>query len=130
MAIHQGELIGAFTQWAILLTAGIIAIEQIGIDVTFLIVIIAIFVAAVMGGIALAFGLGARPLAANLIGTRYLQQQYSTGQTLVIGEDEGEVLEFTATGIVLETSEGRSTVPGEVYFHKKITLRGEDFVNE
>ncbi|MCC3305081.1 mechanosensitive ion channel family protein [Sneathiella sp. HT1-7] len=129
MAVHQGELIGAFAQWAILLTAGIIAIEQVGIDVTFLIVIIAIFMAAVMGGIALAFGLGARPLAANLIGARYLQQQYSPGQVLAIGGDEGEVLEFTSTGVVLETSGGRSTVPGEAYFHKKITLKAEDFVD-
>ncbi|WP_373086101.1 hypothetical protein [Sneathiella sp.] len=129
MAVSQGELIGAFAQWAILLTAGIIAIEQIGIDVTFLIVIIAIFMAAIMGGIAIAFGLGARPLAANLIGARYLQQQYSTGQILAIGDAEGEILEFTATGVILETPEGRSTVPGETYFRTKITLKGEDLVD-
>ncbi|WP_161315219.1 mechanosensitive ion channel family protein [Sneathiella litorea] len=129
MTISQAELIGAFAQWATFFTAVIIGIEQVGIDVTFLIVIIAIVTGAIMGGMALAFGLGARPLAANLIGAHYLQLHYSPGQVLTIGEDEGEVLEFTATGVVLDTPNGRSTVPGEVYFHKNITLKGGDLTN-
>lgn len=126
MGIGQSELIGAAAQWATFLTAVIVGIEQVGVDVTFLIVVIAIIVGSLLGGMALAFGLGAKPLATNLIGTHYLQQQYSPGQFLAIGGHEGQVLEFAATGIVLETEDGRSTLPGAVYFNEKITVKGGD----
>ncbi|MBO0332170.1 hypothetical protein J0X12_00995 [Sneathiella sp. CAU 1612] len=129
MAVGQGEMIGIFAQWATFLTAVIIGIEQIGIDVTFLIVIISIVMGAVMGGMAIAFGLGARPLTSNLIGAHYLQQQYSPGQVLIIGSDEGQILEFTPTGVILETSAGRLSVPGEAYFHNQITLKEGDLVD-
>ncbi len=130
MGIGQSELIGAAIQWATFLTAIIVGIEQIGVDVTFLIVIIAIVIGSLLGGIALAFGLGAKPLATNLIGTHYLQQQYSPGQFLIIGDQEGQVLEYSPTGIVLETEEGRSTLPGEVYFYEKITVKGGEIPND
>ena len=126
MGMEQGELTGLAAQWLVFLTAAIVGIEQIGIDVSFLIVIVAIAMGSVMGGMAIAFGLGARPLAANLIGAHYLQQQYAAGQTLAIGDLQGQILEFTATGVVIETSEGRSTVPGDTYFHSQITLKNGD----
>jgi len=130
MGVAHGELIGATAQWVTFLTAGIVGIEQIGIDVSFLIVIVAIAMGSVMGGMALAFGLGARPLATNLMGAHYLQQQYSLGQIVAIGDHEGKVLEFTATGVVLETPDGRSMVPGDVYFTSKITLKGEGLTDD
>jgi len=71
---------------------------------------------------ALAFGLGARPLVTNLIGTHYLQQQYAVGQLLKIGEQEGRILEFTPAGIVLDTKHGRSAVPGSAFFEQPIIL--------
>ncbi len=129
VGIVQSDLIGLAAQWATFLTALIIGIEQVGVDVTFLIVVIAIVVAALVGGIALAFGLGARPLATNLIGAHYLQQQYAPGQVLNVGGLEGRILEFTATGVLLDTSSGRSSVPGAVYFQDTITVKGGDETN-
>lgn len=122
--IGQSELIGAAAQWATFLTAVIVGIDQVGVDVTFLIVVITIVVGSILGGMALAFGLGARPLATNLIGVHYLQQQYSPGQVVAIGEVEGQILEFSATGIVLDTADGRTTVPGDAYFKNKIIVKG------
>ncbi len=119
----HSELIGALAQWATFLTALIVGINQIGIDVTFLIVLIAIVLGALLGGMALAFGLGAGPLARNLIGSHYLQQQYTVGQNIKIGDLEGQILDFTPTGMELETSQGRSTIPGSIYFEKMITVR-------
>lgn len=124
MGVEQGELIGATAQWATFLTAVIVGIEQVGIDVTFLIIVIAIVVGALLGGMALAFGLGAKPLVTNLIGAHYLQRKYAPGQFLQIAQIEGQVLEITSSGIVLETGAGRSTLPGNVYFSDLITVTG------
>jgi len=123
MEVAQGELIGALAQWAAFLTAIIIGIEQVGVDVTFLTVVIAIVVASLLGGMALAFGLGARPLATNLIGAHYLQQSYSIGQSIKIGAVEGRLLQFSPTGLVIETDEGQVSVPGCRYFDDQITLK-------
>lgn len=130
MAIGQSELVGAMAQWAAFLTAIIVGIEQIGVDVTFLITIIAIVMGSLLGGMGLAFGLGARPLATDLIGIHYLQQKYSLGQILCIGEQEGQILEFTATGIVIETDKGCSAFPGSVHFNEPITVKGGDVSDE
>ncbi len=119
IGIGQSELIGAAAQWATFLTAVIVGIDQVGVDVTFLIIIIAIVIGALLGGMALAFGLGARPLVTNLIGVHYLQQQYSLGQLVQIGSYDGQILEFAPTGIILDTEEGRSTIPGSVFFTRK-----------
>jgi small-conductance mechanosensitive channel len=123
VGVSQSELVGAAAQWATFLTAIIVGIDQVGIDVTFLIIIIAIVLGSILGGMAIAFGLGAKPLVTNLIGAHYLQQHYAAGQIVRIGEHEGRVLEFSATGIVLDTKEGRATIPGASYFDQRITVK-------
>ena len=117
----QSELLGALAQGVTLLTAVMIGIEQIGIDITFLVTLIAIFVGAGLAALSIAFGLGARSYVSNLIGAHYLQQQFQPGQTAKMGAVEGEILEFTTTGVILATSEGRMTVPAKV-FNEETTL--------
>lgn len=127
LSVRQSDLIGAAAQWVTLLTAIIVGIEQIGIDVTFLIIVIAVIVGAIVGGLALAFGLGAKPLATNLMGAHYMRQQFGIGQKLRIGDTEGQILEFTPTGVVLETADGVSSIPGAFYFHDIVVAqRGGD----
>jgi hypothetical protein len=113
--LAQSELFGAAAQGATFLTAVIIGIDQIGIDVTILITLIAIMVGAVLAGLSLAFGLGSRDFVSNLIGAHYLQQHLQPGQSARIGDIEGEVLELTPTSVVLATARGRTTIPAKVF---------------
>jgi hypothetical protein len=126
LSVRQGNIIGATLQWATFLIAFIIGIEQIGIDVTFLIVVIAIIAGSMFSGLALAFGFGAKPLKTNLMGAHFLRQHYIIGQPLRIGGVEGKVLEFTTTGLTLATAEGITAVPGAAYFDDVIILMNED----
>ena len=68
--IAHAELFGRGVQAAILVTALVLGINQIGIDVTLLVTVIAILVAAAAGSLSLAFALGARSFVSNLIGSR------------------------------------------------------------
>ncbi len=113
--LAQNELFGAVAQGATFLTAVVIGIDQIGIDVTILITLIAIVVGAMLAGLSLAFGLGSRDFVSNLIGAHYLQQHLQPGQTARIGEIEGEVLELTPTSVVLATVGGRTTIPAKMF---------------
>lgn len=107
----QRQVFGMAAQGTIMASAIVIGADQIGIDVTFLIMLAGIALAALLGGLALAVSLGARPYVSDLIGARQLQQNFEIGQYLHIGSHQGRVLELTATGLLLETPEGRLYLP-------------------
>ncbi len=119
--LSQSDLFGAMAQGVTFLTAIVIGIDQIGVDVTFLVTVVAIAIAAVLGSLSLAFGLGAQTFVSNLIGAHYLQQELQPGQIARFGSVEGKVLELTPTSVVLATQEGRMSVPAKV-FNEEITI--------
>ncbi len=124
--IPHAELVGRVTQLTILITALILGINQIGIDVTLLITLIAIVVAAGVGSLSLAFALGSRGFVSNLIASHYLQQHYRPGQRARIGEVVGEILELTPVSVVLAAKEGRVFVPARVFTEQSTALLSED----
>jgi len=118
----QRLLVGRVVQVSILVTAIAVGADQIGIEITFLVVLAAVVTSAIVGGVALAVSLGARAYVANLIGAHYLRQAFGVGQRVRIGEVEGTILELTTISVVLETDEGRVTIPGKVYNEEPIVL--------
>jgi len=106
-------------------TALVIGINQIGIDVTLLITLISIVVGAVAAGLTLAFAFGARSFVGNLIGSHYLQQHYQPGQNARMGDVEGEIVEFTPASVVLATKQGRIIVPAKVFNDQATALLTE-----
>jgi small-conductance mechanosensitive channel len=122
LASRQRTILARIAQVLILVGAIMVGADQIGIRITFLAIFIAAIASAVVGGVALAVGFGARDYIANLIGAHHLRQAFSVGQTVRIGDMEGRVLEVTATVLILETGEGRVTLPGRVYNEQPITV--------
>lgn len=119
---RQRALIGRLVQAAILITAILVGAEQIGIKVTFLVVLVAAVGISLVGAVALALSLGSREYVANLIGAHYLRQRYSAGQRVRIAGCEGRILELTDTAVVLETAEGRASLPAKVFNEQTIVL--------
>lgn len=118
---RQRVLLGRVVQTVTLVTAIVIGADQIGIKVTFLLIIATVVLVTVLGSAAVAVSLGARTYVSNLIGAHYLRQAYQVGQTIRIAGHEGTVLELTQTDVVLETADGRVTVPGKA-FHEEPTV--------
>ena len=129
-SIPHAELVGRIAQLAILITALILGINQIGIDVTLLVTLIAIVVAAGVGSLALAFALGSRGFVSNLIASHYLTQHYRPGQQARMGDVTGEILELTPVGIVLAAREGRVFVPARVFTEQSTALLTKDPADE
>jgi small-conductance mechanosensitive channel len=119
-AAHSAEfteavVISRLAQAITLVTALIIGLQQIGIDVSFLTTILGISSAALLFGFALAFGLGARTLVSNLIAAHHLRDILEPGQTIRIRDWEGTVLEVSPTAVILDTEQGRTTIPAKLY---------------
>lgn len=114
--------LGRIVQGAVLVTAVVMGADQIGIEITFLVVLAAVTTSAIIGGVALALSLGARTYVANLIGAHYLRHAFEPGQRVRIGATEGTILELTAVSVVLETEQGRANIPAKVYNEETIVL--------
>jgi len=111
----QGDLLGRSVQMVILFIAVILGIDQIGIDILFLSVIAGIILASMLGGIALAFGLGARTHVSNIIAANQMRQIYQTGDRVRIGDIEGLVLEISVSRVIIETEDGSVDVPAKLF---------------
>lgn len=115
MPPRQRTLLGRSAQAFTLVTMVVIGMDQIGIDITLLITVIAVAIGAILGGLAIAFSLGSRTFVSNLIGARYLGNEYRVGERLRIGQIEGVILEISSVAVVLDTSEGRQVVPAKLF---------------
>jgi len=119
--ISYARLLGGIVQGAILLTAIIIGLDQIGMEVNFLETFLSIILSATLGALALALGIGSRELVSNLLGGYHLRQYYEPGQRVRVGGQVGVILELSPVSVVLSTREGRMAVPAK-YFHSEPSI--------
>lgn len=128
--LAEAELVSRLAQAITFVTALIIGMDQIGVDVTFLTTMLGVSTAALLTGFAIAFGLGARTLVSNLIASHYLKELLEPGQQVRIGDVEGVVLEVSATTLILDTPEGRTSIPAKLYQEQAVSIVLEDFSND
>ena len=93
-----------------LLVGVFIAMETLGIDVSFMRIFGLIVLTIVLATLGLAFALGAKDHIANLIARRELTDYYA-GDQIKFEDIEGTVIELTRTSIVLNTPQGQVTIP-------------------
>jgi hypothetical protein len=110
-----GPGLGQVVRVAIIIAAALIAVAELGVDIALLTAVFSVAVAALLGGFALAFGLGARTAISNIIGSHYVRQTFEVGQMARIGDVEGTIVELTATAVVLEVPDGRAIVPAKQF---------------
>ena len=126
LASAQRNALARLAQGATLVMAILVGADQIGIKVTWLAILVAIVVSALLGGVTLTASLGARDYVSNLIGAHYLKQAFQVGQRVRVAGFEGRILEVTTTALVLETGEGRVSLPGRLYHDEPIVLLTRD----
>jgi len=122
LAHTQRLALARVAQVMILVGAILVGADQVGIKITFLAIFAAGAAATIVGGVALAVGFGARDYIANLIGAHYMRQAFPVGQFIRVADHEGRILEVTATVVIIETSEGRVTLPGRIYNEQPIAV--------
>lgn len=120
--VPSRQLLGRIAQITILMIAILVGADQVGIRITVLVVLVAAVAGTVVGGITVAISLGARSYVANLIGAHGLRQAFEVGQRIRVAGFEGRVLDVSATTVVLETVDGRVTLPGQLYDNEPIVL--------
>ncbi len=121
-----GEVFGQFAYYVVLIISILVAIAQIGVDLAILTSIINIVLAAVLFGAALAFGIGAKTSISNILACYYLQSRYKVGETIKINDTKGQILEFTATSLIIESDLGQVTIPAKKFSEESSILITKD----
>jgi Mechanosensitive ion channel, conserved TM helix len=120
------QLAGLAAQSTVFVTAIVIGLDQIGIDVTFLITLVAIVLGGALLSLALAFGFGAKDFVGNLIAAHYVQRLLEPRERARVGDMEGRVLEITPTTVVLVNERGRLLVPARLFQREMTVLLSGD----
>ena len=124
---ESSAAIGTIAQGVVIGFALILALSQLNLDVSLLVNIFTIIVAASIGGVGLAFGIGASHQVTNILAAHQLNKMYRIGQTVRISGIEGDILELTTTAVVLDTEQGRVVVPAKRFSEEvSILIRKEE----
>lgn len=113
--VAHARVLGEVARITVLSVAGVIALEQFGINSTVLIVALGLVIGGGIGGIALAFGLGSRTAVSNLVAGRQLSGLYRPGQVVRIGELEGRIIRIDASSVTVDSRDGRATIPAQLF---------------
>ena len=114
--------LGRVAELALFVSAALIALDQLGVEVSFLKTTLLILLAAMLGGAALAFGLGCRELVANVLSSHYIQRIYQAGQTIRFQDVHGRIVRITDIAVIVETEEGEVVVPAVQLTAERSTL--------
>jgi small-conductance mechanosensitive channel len=120
--ITNSNTLSKLTRYVILIIAIIIAIDQIGFDITFLTHLIYILLATFLIGAALAFGIGAKTSVSNILASYYVNRSYKVGDTIRIGLHEGRIIKITSISILLKTALGEVNIPAKEFHERQSIL--------
>ncbi|XOV79983.1 MAG: mechanosensitive ion channel family protein [Aestuariibacter sp.] len=109
------DLAARTAKLAILFTAIVIGVEQLGINIQFVTNMAIVLTGVLCAGIALAFGLGSSDLIANTVAARQVQRHCRINDEIEIAGVSGRLTEITATMLVIESDKGRTLMPANVF---------------
>jgi small-conductance mechanosensitive channel len=107
--------VGQVARTSVFVAAGLIAVAELGIDITLLTAVLSVTLLALLGAFSLAFGLGARTAVSNIIGAHYVRQTVEVGQRIRINGIDGTVAAITTTAVVLRVADGTLVIPARQF---------------
>jgi hypothetical protein len=114
--------LGRLVQIAVLVGTVLVAIEQLGIEISLLKTTLLIVLSALLAGAALAFGLGGQHVVANILSAYYAQKLYQVGQTVRLDGLEGRIARITDTAVIVESADGEVAVPARELTEQRSVL--------
>lgn len=119
---QAGVALGQAVRYILLIFIVILAVEQLGIEATLLTAIATVVFAALALAVAVAFGLGSRELARNIMAGFHAKESFSIGQKLTVREHTGRLVAIGSVKCVLETGTGRLSLPNCVLTEEEVTV--------
>ncbi len=109
-ALQPDSYIPLLAHGAVLVIALLIALQHLNVNITFVTQLMLTLILVFLGGLTLAFALGARSHVANLLGRTELKR-YAIGDRIRIEGIEGAIVDIHGTGVDIATTAGVVSVP-------------------
>jgi small-conductance mechanosensitive channel len=109
--LPRAERLGAVMRGVVLLVAGVVAVEQLGLKTDILVRVITVLVATLGLTMGLAFALGARTVVTHILAGHYLRKNLAAGQPVEVGGRKGVVDHVGAVSTVFKKGDRSWSVP-------------------
>ncbi len=124
--VTASAILGHLTQIIIVTFACLLALRQIGFDVSIITTNIAVIFAVVIGSTGLAVALGVRPLLEQGFCGKQMKNILHVGDHVTIDGISGDVITVTLTHVILKTNEGDALIPARFFMEKRFTRRSKE----
>ena len=123
MGVDFHSQLGQLVKSLFMAMVAIIAIEQLGFDVTLLTDLFRSMLTIAIAALGLAFGLGARGVARNALAGYYVRDLFSLGDELTMDGQVGTLEGIGALNSEIETENGRLIVPNSWLTEKAVLVQ-------
>ncbi len=113
--LHQAELIGRIAQFAIVISAFVVGVGQLGIDITFLTNLAVVGFGVILGAFGLGIALATPAHISNIISVHSIRRHYQEGDEIQIGLHQGRILAITQNMVIIETAQGETSIPARLF---------------
>ena len=122
---EHAKTLGNATYGLLAVIAIALSIGQLDLEAALLTVAVGIVMTAAGIAAALAFGLGSREVAANVLAGTYLRDSFPSGTRIAVDGIEGRVVAVEALATVLATEQGEASVPNMALVRGTVQVLGE-----
>lgn len=125
-SIKGGVAFGLAGRYLILTFAVVLALGQLGLDTTLLVVTASVLLASAALGLALAFGWGSHNLARNIMAGLYVREEFAIGQQLEVGDYAGRLQSIGPCTSMLATPSGLISLPNCLLIEAAVVIISND----
>lgn len=123
--VAGGAVAGQLVRYALLVFVFIVTLGQLGIETELLTMVTVVLITATTLALALAFGLGSRELARNIMAGLHARDAFAPGQELQIGAHRGRLVSIGTVKAELATDKGLVTLPNARLTEEEVTVLAE-----
>jgi small-conductance mechanosensitive channel len=111
MGVEFYQEVGQGVNILLIVMIVIVVLDQLGIDASIMTNILTNVITISIAGLALAFGLGGREVARNVLAGHYAREQFATGDTIIIEGEEGTLDGIGTLNAEIRIEGGRMVIP-------------------
>lgn len=120
--IQAGMALGQLVRIMLLVFVVILTLGQLGVETTLLTTATMVLIGATGLALAVAFGLGSRELARNIMAGFHARDEFTVGQTLNVRGHQGDLARIGSVKAVLETETGRISLPNHALTEEEVLV--------
>lgn len=124
MGVEFHQEVGQGVNILLIVMVVIVVLEQLGIDASIMTNIFTNVITLIVAGLALAFGLGGRSVAQNVLAGYYAREQFQTGDTILIEGVEGTLEGIGTLNSEVVIGQDRLVIPNTRLTEELVKIKG------